>query len=208
MCVCVCVCVRSFLLAYLFLQVTRPPRSCCAHKDLKLSCVNCQGHPDCKTQTDKAILKWNSRFRFKKISFFSLPEKKTKKKPKTIPCAPVAQSGNDSLLVLGSHHGEALSGSRLSVGEDAGVVASEGVVEDVDAESVEDGLLTGEVTVRRIHGPEAVIERETLRVLSQRRVLLLLLLLLLLWLLLLWLLIRLVLRGVIAILLLLLLLSG
>ena len=50
----------------------------------------------------------------------------------------------------------------LAVGEDAGIVSLEGVVEDVDPERLEDLLLAGVVGVRGRDGVEAVVERKVL----------------------------------------------
>ena len=76
----------------------------------------------------------------------------------------VAEPRDDPLVVLGAHHAVGLAGAGLAVGEYAGVVPVEGVVEQVDAEGLEDALLAGEVGVvvgqERV---EAVIEGEALR---------------------------------------------
>ena len=50
----------------------------------------------------------------------------------------------------------------LAVGEDAGIVSLEGVVEDVDAERLEDLLLAGVVGIRGRDGVETVVERKVL----------------------------------------------
>ena len=55
------------------------------------------------------------------------------------------------------------SPTSLSVGEDAGVVALEGVVQDAAADALKDGVLAGVVVVARVDGVEAVVERERFR---------------------------------------------
>lgn len=54
----------------------------------------------------------------------------------------------------------------LSIGEDAGVVALEGVVQQVLADFVEDILLAAVVRVVVVQRIEAVVEREALRLLA------------------------------------------
>ena len=46
----------------------------------------------------------------------------------------------------------------LSIGEDTGIVASEGVLKNICAQFLENLLLIGELGVARIHGPETVVE--------------------------------------------------
>ena len=62
-----------------------------------------------------------------------------------------------------THHGVCFARASLSVGEDAGVVALEGVVQDAASDALKDGVLAGVVVVAGVDGVEAVVERERFR---------------------------------------------
>lgn len=78
----------------------------------------------------------------------------------------VAEARDQALVVRRAHHGVRLARAGLAVGEDAGVVAREGVVEDVDPDGREDRLLRGEGAALDGQGVEAVVERERLGLLA------------------------------------------
>ena len=59
----------------------------------------------------------------------------------------VAEPRDDTLALLRAHHAVGFAGAGLAVGEYASVVTVEGVVQQVDAEGLEDALLAGEVGV-------------------------------------------------------------
>lgn len=71
-----------------------------------------------------------------------------------------ARAGDEAGLGGGAHHGVGLAGAGLAVGEDAGVVTFEVVVEEFFAERVVDPLLRGVVFVFGVVGPEGTVECE------------------------------------------------
>ncbi|KAH9838116.1 hypothetical protein Tdes44962_MAKER08265, partial [Teratosphaeria destructans] len=73
-----------------------------------------------------------------------------------------AGAGDEAGLVEGAHHGVGLAGAGLAVGEDAGVVAIEVVVEKLLAERGVDVMLVGVVGVGVVVGPEGLVEGEGL----------------------------------------------
>lgn len=72
----------------------------------------------------------------------------------------VTEARDEALLVRCAHHGVRLARPRLTVGEDASVVAGEGIVEDVMPDGREHRLLRGERRALAGQGVEAVVEGE------------------------------------------------
>ena len=59
----------------------------------------------------------------------------------------VAEPRDDTLALPGAHHAVGFTGAGLAVGEYTSVITVKGVVQQVDAEGLEDALLAGEVGV-------------------------------------------------------------
>lgn len=74
----------------------------------------------------------------------------------------LAGAGDEAGLFGGAHHGVTLAGTRLAIGENAGVITFKVVVEELLAKGAVDVLLVSVVGVVQVVGPERLVEDERL----------------------------------------------
>ena len=72
----------------------------------------------------------------------------------------VAEQGDDPRLFVTACDAPALPRARLTVGEEASIVALPGIAQDVEAEALENNLLVSVVIVGGVRGVKRVVERK------------------------------------------------